>query len=293
MRRPGRADRRFTHDFGLILTMTQGDRTTQLRETQDAFDSVAADYDGPRGNNSLIQDMRNEMWRWLDRTFAPGSRLIDLGCGTGLDAVHMAKLGHRITATDWSPRMIARTADRARRESVTEQVEAMAVGAHELHHLEGQGQFDGAYSNLGPLNCVPDLADVSAACARLLKPGGALVFTVIGRVCPWEIVHYALRWRWPRLKIRFARSVVPATMNKHTIWTRYYTPREFYRAFERDFTLEHYRGLCVFAPPPYLTGVRERHSRLYERLWRIDRRAAGWPLLRSIGDHFLIVMTKR
>jgi len=119
------------------------------------------------------------------------------------------------------------------------------------------------------------------------------VFTVIGRVCPWEIVHYALRWRWPRLKMRFARDVVPATMNKHTIWTRYYTPREFYRAFERDFMLEHYRGLCVFAPPPYLTGVRERHSRLYERLWRIDRRAAGWPLLRSIGDHFLIVMTKR
>jgi hypothetical protein len=80
------------------------------------------------------------------------------------------------------------------------------------------------------------------------------VFTVIGRVCPWEIVHYALRWRWPRLKMRFARSAVPAAMNKHTIWTRYYTPREFYRAFERDFTLEHYRGLCVFAPPPYLTG---------------------------------------
>ena len=71
-------------------------------------------------------------------------------------------------------------------------------------------------------------------------------------------------------------------MNKHTIWTRYYTPREFYRGFERDFTLEHYRGLCVFAPPPYLTGVRERHSRVYELLWRIDRRTAGWPLLRSM-----------
>jgi SAM-dependent methyltransferase len=46
----------------------------QLRATQDAFDSVAADYDGPRGNNQLIQDMRSEMWRWLDNTFTPGSR---------------------------------------------------------------------------------------------------------------------------------------------------------------------------------------------------------------------------
>ena len=174
--------------------MTQVDPRMQLRDTQDAFDSVAADYDGPRGNNSLIQDMRDEMWRWLDKTFAPNSRMIDLGCGTGLDAVRMARLGHRITATDWSPQMVARTAERARQESVADRVQALAVGAHELQRLEGEGTFDGAYSDLGPLNCVPDLADVSTACARLLKPGGALVFTVVGRWCPWEIAHYARRW---------------------------------------------------------------------------------------------------
>jgi SAM-dependent methyltransferase len=270
-----------------------GDPRARLRDTQVAFDSVAADYDGPRGNNSLIQDMRDEMWRWLGKTFAPGSRLIDLGCGTGLDAVHMAKLGHSLTATDWSPQMAARTADRARLEMVADHLHVMALGAHELERLDGEGTFDGAYSNLGPLNCVPDLADVSSGCARLVKPGGALVFTVIGRLCPWEIAHYAWQRRWSRVKIRFARNVVPVGMNQHTIWTRYYTPREFYRAFERDFTLEHYRGLCVFAPPPYLTWVRDKHPRLYTWLWRIDRRTASWPLLRSIGDHFLIVMRRR
>src|SRR5208282_69259 len=136
--------------------MTANDPLTQLRDTQDAFDSVAADYDGPRGNNPLIQDMREEMWRWLHKTFAPGSRLIDLGCGTGLDAVHLAKLGYQVTATDWSPRMVARTAARALKESVTAQVQALRLGAHELRGLDGDGAFDGAYSNLGPLNCVPD-----------------------------------------------------------------------------------------------------------------------------------------
>ena len=61
----------------------------RLRETRQAFDSVAADYDGPRGNNDLIQQMRAEMWRWLDASFLPGGRLVDLGCGTGLDAVRL------------------------------------------------------------------------------------------------------------------------------------------------------------------------------------------------------------
>ncbi len=264
-----------------------------MRDTQLAFDSVAADYDGPRGNNALIQDMRSEMWRWLDATFAPGSRLIDIGCGTGLDAARMARLGHHITATDWSPQMVLRTSDRVHREHLTEHVRTIAVGAHEFRRLDGEAAYDGAYSNLGPLNCVPDLADVSRECARLLRPDGALVFTVIGRICPWEIAHHLRRRGLERVKVRYARDAVPVSMNNHTIWTRYYGPREFYRAFSRHFKLEHYRGLCVFAPPPYVTWIRERHSRWYEWLWRMDRRMAGWPVLREFGDHFLIVMKRR
>jgi ubiquinone/menaquinone biosynthesis C-methylase UbiE len=264
-----------------------------LRDTQIAFDSVAGDYDGPRGNNMLIQDMRREMWRWMDTTFAPGSRLIDIGCGTGLDAIRMAKLGHHVTATDWSPQMALRTSDRAARERLTDRVSVIAAGAQELDRLDAEGAYDGAYSNLGPLNCVPDLGEVARQCARLLKPGGALVFSVIGRICPWEIAHYARRRDWARLKVRFARGFVPVTMNKHTIWTRYYGPREFYRFFRSRFALAHYRGLCVFAPPPYLTWVQQRYPRSYGRLWRLDRRFAGWPLLRATGDHFLVVMRKR
>src|SRR5580704_3584654 len=105
----------FHAEFELVNT-----RQRQLDETRDAFDSVAADYDGPRGNNALIQDMRSEMWRTLDATFAPGSRLIDLGCGTGLDAVRMARVGHHVTATDWSQRMVERTRERAEREKLVE-----------------------------------------------------------------------------------------------------------------------------------------------------------------------------
>jgi hypothetical protein len=82
-------------------------------------------------------------------------------------------------------------------------------------------------------------------------------------------------------------------MNKHTIWTHYYGPREFFHAFRGQFALRHFRGLCVFAPPPYLCWLRERHPQWHQRLWRLDRRTAGWPLLRNIGDHFLIVMTRR
>lgn len=273
--------------------MSDVDTPEQLLDTRAAFDSVAAVYDGPRGNNELIQDMRVEMWRALDVVFPASSRLLDLGCGTGLDAVRMATKGHDVTATDWSAGMTAHTSARAREAGLSARVHTVTVGAHELERLDTADAYDGAYSDLGPLNCVPDLGHVARECARLLKPGGVLVFTVIGRICPWELIHYALRGRWSRLAVRYARGAVPVSMNGRTIWTRYYTPREFYRPFAEQFALRQFRALCLFAPPPYLSTVRERHPRRYHTLWRIDRRVSRWPLFRSMGDHFLMVMTKR
>src|SRR3546814_14894047 len=81
------------------------------------------------------------------------------------------------------------------------------------------------------MNCVPDLDAAAEDCARLLAPGGPLVFSVMGRVCPWELGHYALRGRFRRAGVRAARGATPVGMNRHTIWTRYYLPREFHRHF--------------------------------------------------------------
>src|SRR3546814_13945259 len=79
--------------FAVLIGMQ--DNTVQLRETRHAFDSVAADYDGPRGNNVLIQRMRRTLWEVVHRELPTGSRLLALGCGTGIDALHFANRGYR------------------------------------------------------------------------------------------------------------------------------------------------------------------------------------------------------
>jgi len=264
---------------------------SQLLDTRRAFDSVAADYDGPRGNNVLIQRMRRAMWNAVRDEVPPGSRLLDLGCGTGLDAVEFARRGYRVTAIDWSPRMVERTRSLAAQVATPSRVEARHLGIHQLDRMEGE--FDGIYSNLGPLNCAPDLEVAAAECARLLRPGGKLVFSVIGRVCPWEIGHYLFRGRFRRAVVRAARGVTSVGMNRHTIWTRYYLPREFYRAFAEHFALCGYRALGLFMPPPYLLDFYRRHQRRCDWLGRLDDRLGGLPLLRGMGDHFLIVMSAR
>jgi SAM-dependent methyltransferase len=263
----------------------------RLLETQRAFDSVAADYDGPRGNNELSQRMRLVLWDTVHGAVPPGARLLDLGCGTGIDALEFARRGFHVVATDWSPLMVERTRARAAAATVQSRVSVAHLGIQQLDRLEGE--FDGIYSNFGPLNCAPDLAAVASECARLLRPGGCLVFSVMGRICPWELGHYALRGRFRRAGVRAARGATAVGMNRHTIWTCYYLPREFYRAFAPHFSLQGYRALSLFMPPPYLVDYYRRRRRWCERLSRLDDRLGALPLLRDMGDHFLIVMRRR
>jgi ubiquinone/menaquinone biosynthesis C-methylase UbiE len=265
---------------------------TQLLDTQRAFDSVAADYDGPRGNNELIQRMRRTLWDVVRDSVPAGSRLLDLGCGTGIDAAEFARQGHRVVATDWSPQMVARTRARADDAGLASRVQAMHVGVHQLDRL-GDETFDGIYSNFGPLNCAPDLDEVAVQCERLVRPRGVLVFSVIGRLCPWEVGYYTLKGRFKRATVRAARGATAVGMNRHTIWTHYYFPREFYRAFAARFTLESYRALSLFMPPPYMVDAYRRHRATCERLGRLDDRVGALPLLRDMGDHFLIAMRRR
>jgi 2-polyprenyl-3-methyl-5-hydroxy-6-metoxy-1,4-benzoquinol methylase len=264
----------------------------RLRETRCAFDHVAGSYDGPRGNNELIRQMRAELWETITSTIPPGSRLLDLGCGTGIDATYLASKGYSVLAVDWSERMVDRTRTRLAEAGLEGSAETMVVGAQDLDQLTGE-RFDAIYSDLGPLNCVPDLAPIAHACAALIRPGGWIIASVIGRVCPWEVAFYVARGDWRRALLRWTREAVPVPLEAETVWTRYYTPREFYGAFSADFRLTTYRGLRLFAPPPYMVGAYRRARLLCGFGEWLDDRIAALPVMRNAGDHFLITMTKR
>jgi SAM-dependent methyltransferase len=154
-------------------------------------------------------------------------------------------------------------------------------------------QFDAAYSNFGPLNCVARPHAAAHMIADRIRPGGLLVASVIGRVCPWEIAVHAARGRFSRAVVRFGRGLVPVPLEGRTVWTRYYTPREFVQIYAlAGFRRVALRTLGLIVPPPYLQGFAGRHRPLVATLQRIEDAVGAWPGVRAWGDHFLIVMRK-
>ncbi len=263
-----------------------------LLDTQRAFDGVAASYDRSNAANRTLCAMRARTLASLVKHVPPGARLLDLGCGPGCDAEQLARLGYSVTAIDWSPAMVDQARRRASAAGVSDRVEVDHLGIQELHRLAPR-TFDAAYSNFGPLNCVPSLTEAARFIGDRLRPGGILAASVIGRVCPWEMGLYLLKGDWARARIRFSRDTVPVPLEGQRVWMRYYDPRTFEAAFEAaGFARLSLRALGLFAPPPYLEGFAERHPSTVERLHRLDDALGAVPGLRSLGDHFLIVLRK-
>lgn len=263
-----------------------------IADTRVAFDGVAHDYGRTNDENPILVAMRRRTLACVTSHIPQGSHLLDLGCGPGADADALASMGYRITAVDSSAAMVEEARLRVRRSGRVEQVSVHHLGIHELHRL-GAAVFDGACSNFGPLSCVPDLDAAARALADRLRPGGALVASVIGRVVPWELGLFALKGNWSRMRVRFARDLVSVPLEGRTVWMRYYTPRRFARIFEgAGFACRQVRSLGLLAPPPYLDAFARRHPDLVARLMAIDDELGTWPGLRQWGDHFLIVLTR-
>jgi SAM-dependent methyltransferase len=264
-----------------------------LAETRRAFDGVASTYREANDGNPLIAKMRRRTIDAVASAVPPGARLLDLGCGPGPDAEHLGRLGYEVVAIDWSKEMAEEASRRIETSGLGSRVRVLNLGIHELDRLES-GAFDGAYSDLGPLNCVPDLSAAARSIATRLKPKGIFAASIIGRICPWELALYGIRRDWKRLGIRFSREFVPVPFYGRRVWTRYYAPAEVEGAFRSaGFERLSLRALGLLLPPPYLEGFAARHPGILGALESLEDAVASWPGFRRMGDHFLIVMRKR
>jgi SAM-dependent methyltransferase len=252
------------------------------------FDAMAADYDRSFTASAIGQRMRAAVWRRLEAAFAPGDRVLELNCGTGEDAVHLAGRGVRVVATDASPAMLAVTRAKVERAGLAERVEVAQLSIEDLpHHFAGR--FDGVLSNFGGLNCVDDLQGVARGLAGALRTGGRALLCVMGPAVPWEWGWYLARGEPGKALRRLRRG--GAAWRGLTI--RYPTIGATRRAFAPHFAQRRVAAIGALVPPSYAEAWAARHPRLLAALDRCERRLEAVPPLPWLADHYLIELERR
>ena len=257
-------------------------------QVNDAFSRQAPIFDALDDANPILRWMRARVRGHVLGLLGPGSRLLELNAGTGLDAAFFVRHGHFVHATDLSAGMIEQLRARIAAQGLSERVVAEQRGYTDLEALPA-GTFDGIFSNFGGLNCVPDLAPVVAQFGRLLKPGGVVVLVVMPRVSPWELA--ALLKGHVRMALRrFRPGGVMAQVEGAAFRTWYFDPAPLSCAFGPAFECLGWQALGALVPPPHLTEFPRRFPRLFGLLCRAEARVATWWPLRSCADHIILTM---
>lgn len=267
-------------------------------KTAAAFSAVAPRYNLETESNPAVAHVRRLVNRRLGALWRTGDHVLEIGCGTGVEAAALATTGVRVTAIDIAPGMLAQAEVRCRDQGVGERVTLHQLGAADLSlllSLHGPGAFVGAYSSFGPLNCEPDLHAVAEGLAALIRPKGRVLISAINRYHPFEFAWYALHGEWRRATRRWGGmaqgTVSPALPDR--VATYYYTSRAFARPFQPAFRVVGYRALLLTLPPPYLAHLHDRFPRSWRLAEKLDDALAGLPILRGLGDHFLIELERQ
>jgi SAM-dependent methyltransferase len=253
-----------------------------------AFDALAGAFDERFGSWKSVAAQRRAVRRALLEVFPEGVSLIELGGGTGEDALFLARHGRRVLVTDGAPRMTARTNEKARADSLDGLVTAERVSLEELDawaHLYEGAPFDGAFSNFASLNCIADRRPVAQGLARLLPQGRRALLVVFGPCCPGEMLVLLARGKGRAAFRRFATGPAPARIGDTTFTVTYPAPRTLAREFAPWFRLKSTLGVGVFVPPSSAEPAVSLYPRLLGALEALDR-LFGKPLA-PLGDHVL------
>lgn len=166
--------------WALVVENLRGDATAERdaaalaramesrsERTRSFFDSVGPEWDALRKvfNDDALRA------RAVSRLIDPNLVVADIGTGTGILAIELARLGTRVIAIDHSSRML----DAARAKIADEPHLEI-----EFRHGEAGGlpisdsEIDAAFAHM-VLHYLPSPSDAIAEMARVVKPGGVVV----------------------------------------------------------------------------------------------------------------------
>jgi SAM-dependent methyltransferase len=231
---------------------------------------------GP-GRNPIELYFRHVVQERLRGLFAPGSRVLHLGCGTGEDSLFLASLGLDVFGIDVSPARIGQARIEADRRLSPRGSLRFEVGT--VEHLEAlDGVFDGAYSSLDVLDRAT-LPVLGEALRRRLRPGAPVALCARGARPFPGLAEKALTGRSTRSgEGRVGERSVPAP---GLSWS------DLREGLGNGFRWDASAALGVLVPAPSHGDWARRNPLVFGLLAAAERLVREWRLARDGGHHLV------
>lgn len=261
---------------------------SEVETVAEAFSRTAAKYDAFSENHPHLARLRQKVYAHFERHALPGGRVLELNAGTGIDAVALALRGFRVHVTDISSGMLARARQKVELLGLQERLSVQECSFDQLGQVDG-APFDIIFSNLGGLNCIPDLRKVIEQLPLVLRPGGVVTWVLMPPVCLWEMAE-VLRGNFRLAFRRLRRQGTRSHLEGLYFNVYYYSPGRVRGWFGVEYRFLELEGLSVVTPTAESKNLAKRAPRLYAALARADdflsRRSPWW----GWGDFYILSM---
>jgi ubiquinone/menaquinone biosynthesis C-methylase UbiE len=257
----------------------------------EAFSRTAEKYDSFAEDHPHLTWMREKVYSRVMRHVPQGAHILELNAGTGTDAVQLAQRGYSVHATDIAAGMLDRLPEKVEKLGLQNRVTMEKRSFLSIEDVGG-APFEAVFSDLGGLNCVPDLTPVIRQLPKILKAGGTVTWVLMPQVCLWEMAE-VFRGNLTLAFRRFSSSRVRAHLEGLNFDVYYFSPRQVMQWFGEDFELLALEGLSVITPTAESKNFAKLHPRLYRLLRGLDDKLSPhWPWY-GWGDFYILTMRYR
>jgi SAM-dependent methyltransferase len=280
----------------------EGEATTTYREwlshandyyqsVAEAFDSASEEYDFTTSSNYINTWIRKRSIRELLSVAKQQDTIVEIGCGTGAEALEVSRHVEKVIATDISDSMIETVKKKVRAKQLSGKIVPFRVKAVEIgtvmQMLSG-GKVQGAYSFNGALNCEPELNKFVEALSSIVVPGGYFVCSIRNPLCLSEAISHAAVLQFDKMAPRKKQPIM-VSVGGVDVPAVYYPPASFSEIFSSRFRLLKRIGLPAFLPPAYLSDYYVKFKNVASVLERIELFLGGRFPFNMFGDQTLFV----
>jgi SAM-dependent methyltransferase len=273
----------------------KGQRNSYYNSVQEAFDSASEEYDFTISHNYINTWIRKRSVGELVRLTRPSDVLLEIGCGTGTEAIMVSKHVKGTVATDIAERMLEILRKKVLAKKLEHRVIVARARASEIGTVEGLlpgGKVRVAFSFNGALNCEPRLSQVAQRLAKIIEKNGYFLCSIRNTLCLAEAISHSMVLQLDKMAARKNQPTM-VSVGGIDIPSYYYSPGVFAEFFKPYFKVKRIIGLPAFLPPAYLNDYYLRAGRAVRILEKLELALGSHFPFNRLGDQTLFVFQKR